>query len=362
MDSKIRSTLTSAELLGDWLRREVLPRLSVPLVYGDVRRGRAGAWLTQPCPLHNGERDSFHVHPDTLAWKCHSKCQDSGDVVAFVERRNGVGFVDAARYLAGLVGEELPGRGARGPHQPAAPRRSPPRPPPVYRRPPAAEVAALWAAAQPVTSDPEASAYLESRALCPATVEDRDLARVLPPGARLPRWTSCRGRSWAESGHRLVLPSYSATGRLESLRARLLRPPRVADELKALAPAGANVAGLLLADALGRRLFAGEPDAVELVRRGGVWIAEGETDWLTLASAWSDGAEDAPAVLGLVSGAWTPELAARLPDNVTLQLATDADEAGERYACEVVATLAARMRAGLVKVERRTWKMGRRSA
>lgn len=354
-------THRSREPLGDWLRREVVPRLSVELVYGsDAKWRRAGAWRTRPCPLHGGRRDSFHVHPDTLAWKCHSKCQDAGDVVAFVMRRDGVGFVDAARHLAGLVGEEFPDPGPRGPYRrPAAPRRPTPRPPPSYARPPAAEVAALWAAAQPVTSDPEASAYLESRSLEPAVVEERDLARVLPPGVRLPRWSHGPGGLWTNSGHRFVLPMYGATGRLESIRARLLRTPH-GDELKALAPRGAQVAGLLLSDALGRQLLAGDIDAVELVRRAGVWIAEGEPDFLTLSTAWSDSAEDAPAVLGIVSGTWTPQLAARVPNGCTLTLATDADAVGDKYAGEVVATLAARMRAGGVKVER--WQPRRGTA
>jgi hypothetical protein len=152
---------------------------------------------------------------------------------------------------------------------------------------------------------------------------------------------------------------YGATGRLESIRARLLRTPH-GDELKALAPRGAQVAGLLLSDALGRQLLAGDIDAVELVRRAGVWIAEGEPDFLTLSTAWSDSAEDAPAVLGIVSGTWTPQLAARVPNGCTLTLATDADAVGDKYAGEVVATLAARMRAGGVKVER--WQPRRGTA
>lgn len=365
-----QSTASSDIPLGDWYRAEVLPRLTVDMVFGDdVQWTRAGAWLARPCPLHNGERDSFHVHPETLAWKCHSACQASGDAVHFIKRRDRVDFPDAVRRLAALVGLELPGyvhdartsratratarvtraiaprlaaaRPAKGPNS----SRTPPRPPPS--RPPAEEVAALWASAVPVTADPEAAAYLASRAIDPARVEDQQLARVLPPAdcrrktSALPRWARFSGRSWAESGHRLVLPLYGAIGRLESLRARLVRPAR-GKELKALAATRYQVAGLVLAEVLARRLLAGDADAVELVRHAGLWIAEGEIDFLTLATAWSDADEDAPAVLGLVSGAWTPELAARLPDGCTVTIATDADNAGQKYADEITDSLRGR--------------------
>lgn len=354
----------TAEPLGDWLRREVLPRLTLELVYGDdVRRGRAGAWLTQPCPLHGGDGPNFHVHPETLAWCCHSACQASGDVVAFVERRDGVGFVEAARWLAELVGEELPGNGRR---ETSTVRRSRPaavrpakgtdtvhtlsRPAPTYRRPPAAEVLALWNGAQPVTADDEAAAYLAGRAIDPARVDEQHLARVLPPRARLPRWA----RHWHRPDglfYRLVFPVYSATGGLEALRARPL--VQLEDGArKALAALDTDVGGLLLADALGRRLLLGDLEAVELVRRTGLWIAEGEADFLTLATEWSDGADDAPAVFGLVAGAWTPELAARVPDGARVVLATDTDEPGDKYAKDITRTLADRMRDGRVTVKR----------
>jgi hypothetical protein len=206
-----------------------------------------------------------------------------------------------------------------------------------------------------VAEDAEAGAYLASRFLDPVKVQDRDLARVLPVTFRFPRWA----RHWRSSKgpcYRLIFALYGATGQLETLRARplvRLEKPRP----KALPVSDAESAGLVLADVLGRSLLANDPDAMELVRRAGVWITEGEPDFLTLATAWSESAEHAPAVFGLASGAWTPDLAACVPDGTTVVVATDPDAAGEQYAQGVVATFADRMRQRKVRAERARWSV-----
>jgi DNA primase len=85
-----------------------------------------------------------------------------------------------------------------------------------------------------------------------------------------------------------------------------------------------------------------------------VVVAEGEIDFLTCAADASDANEHAAAVLGVTSGSWTAELAARVPDGAVVVVATDDDKGGEAYARRIVDTLAPRMRAGRVSVER--WK------
>ena len=63
-------------------------------------------------------------------------------------------------------------------------------------------------------------------------------------------------------------------------------------------------------------------------------IVEGETDWMThlvLRKTPTD-----PAIIALYSGAWLPDHSAALPQGTILNIRTDHDEAGHRYAEGVV--------------------------
>jgi hypothetical protein len=99
------------------------------------------------------------------------------------------------------------------------------------------------------------------------------------------------------------------------------------------------VKGAVMADPLGRLLLAGDP--VEWWTNRTVIVNEGEPDWLTVSTFYSDG-EDAPAVLGVVSGSWTPEIGARIPSGCRVVIRTHLDKAGDRYADEIRASLAGR--------------------
>ena len=102
-----------------------------------------------------------------------------------------------------------------------------------------------------------------------------------------------------------------------------------------------------MADPLARLLLAGlatgggEP-AVDMVRRCGLVICEGVPDFLTWAALWGDAGETAPAVIGIISGSWTPHVAARVPSGTVVALRTHADEAGAKYMRHVALTLEAR--------------------
>jgi hypothetical protein len=199
-----------------------------------------------------------------------------------------------------------------------------------------------------VTEDVEVSAWLASRRLDPGDVEGRDLARVLPHGTVLPRWARFQGQTWSQSGHRLIVPMLDASGALASLHARNVRPD-VPPGSKAASPAGAELRGLVMADALGRRLLEGAAladgsPASELVAASGLWVMEGVPDFLTRATDYSEAADAAPAVLSVLSGSWTAAIAARIPDGTTVAIETHLDEAGDRYARAIAATLAGRCR------------------
>jgi hypothetical protein len=136
----------------------------------------------------------------------------------------------------------------------------------------------------------------------------------------------------------VLLPLFGADGRVVSLRARALAPLATND--KSAAPAGFAVAGLVLADGLAQRMLAGDRDALELVRAVGLVVTEGDGDFLVWATRFSDASADAaPAVLGIGAGAWTEEIAAKVPSEARLALRTHLDEAGERYADAVIASL-----------------------
>lgn len=58
------------------------------------------------CPFHQEKSPSFHVDPQTGLWKCFG-CGESGDLFAYVMRRESLEFPDAVRYLADRAGIEL---------------------------------------------------------------------------------------------------------------------------------------------------------------------------------------------------------------------------------------------------------------
>ncbi len=289
------------------------------------------------------------------------------------------------------AGRELKRREAAG----EAPRPIPVEPPPVIpppRRengapnanekpaaepPPAEELAALWAACRPLNG-PGCAAVAGDwlrlvRGLDPEALADLDLVRVLPDVYPWPRWLPLVGLdrgAWLAL-YRLAAPMYDAAGELRALRFRAVDrvreldpdadPPRLRwrvlpVERKALAPRGARLAGLVLADPWGLALLRGAREANGKPWDGLVEVAEGEIDlWAasTRPGRFRDGTTF--AALAVVAGSWTPELAARIPDDARVLVSTDADAAGNKYADAISASLA-----GRCKVRRRvrpeTWR------
>jgi len=97
-----------------FLDQDVLPRLGIEDVYGNVRfTSRRGRYWRAACPLHDGDNPSaFSVDTETLAWRCYTRC-GSGSVVAFVNGGSaptGITFVDAVRTLADRAGVPFPER------------------------------------------------------------------------------------------------------------------------------------------------------------------------------------------------------------------------------------------------------------
>lgn len=301
-----------------------------------------------PCPKCNAEtrhpkrgdkRGALGVRSDGKGWSCF-ECGTTGDVVTLVALAL-LGNVPAAgdsegwRDLLSAAGDRglcTISEGRPGPTRPAPPRVVPKPPPPARLPPLSDELAALWASCKPVGYVPDVAAEWATRGgIDLGHVEDRDLARALPLGARCPRWAQFRGAAWSQGPHRLLIPMFNAEGKMTSLHARAAKGA----EPKGLSPTGCALAGLVMADPLAQLMLAGN-DCGGPVR---VVIAEGGPDFLSLATHWSDADESAPAVLGVIAGSWSKEIAARIPDGAQVLVATHADEAGEKYGAAVAATL-----------------------
>jgi hypothetical protein len=279
----------------------------------EVRRGLG------KCPLHDDRSASMgvRVYRDGIGWRCFAGC-GSGDVLSLVASMHGLDpRADFGRVLE--IGERLAG---------ITPGQAPkPKP----RR------------CRPVTTDPVATAWLESRCIPAAVVEDRDLARVLPLDGPLPAWAGTAKGSWRQSGHRLIYPTYDAIGAPISCQARHTGTQKHANEIKALSPRGCRQAGVFANDLARTVLATGAvpdwwgDDPLELD------VAEGLPDFTTIATLWGDD-ERAPAVVGFMSGAWTREIAARIPEGsrVTIWEHQDKNGAGAKFTDAILQTFRGR--------------------
>ena len=188
----------------------------------------------------------------------------------------------------------------------------------------------MWRGALGPTQDRAVLGWCRSRGLDPCAVGRLHLARALPR-VELPRWAACRGQSWRD-GWRLILPAYGARGELESIRARWVL------ESRAPAKEGSASAG----QGSARRLvYCSRPQLLRAWRAGraarGV-VVEGGPDFLTMAST----VDPAWDVIGVWSGSWGAEFAARIPDRSEVVIWTDDDEAGRAYARKIFESLALR--------------------
>lgn len=307
-----------------------------------AKRQARGAMI---CCLRHAERSascSITIGPDgTLRLFCFG-CNWSGDLFSLVaadrgldERRDFPAIVQATAACLGLDGT--------APRPPA-----PQRPPPLRQPPPLAEVAALWASCGPVCSDPALCLQLFDRALDPAVIADRDLARTLPPAGSLPRWAWHNGQSWRDSEHVLIVPLYDAVGSLRSVHARSMQPSA---DPKGLSPAGYSSAGLVLADSFARALLArGVPASWPASQVPTVLVCEGVPDFLTNATHYGEW-EHAPATLAVLSGAWSNAFAVRIPDGSRVIVRTHHDTAGAKYQTEIAESLCTRCRVEVLRHE-----------
>ncbi|MFT4542082.1 MAG: DNA primase [Planctomycetota bacterium] len=62
------------------------------------------------CPFHDEDTPSFSVNPQLGIWHCFGACSTGGDQISFLQRLDGLHFMDAVEILAARSGVELPRR------------------------------------------------------------------------------------------------------------------------------------------------------------------------------------------------------------------------------------------------------------
>jgi hypothetical protein len=287
------------------------------------------------CPRHGGTSLSIKRGGDGTLWAHCFGCDFRGDCFALIAEARGFSLptefalvLEEAADLAGMRHLVADRSESKRPAKQARP--MPPRDElPAY--PPIDEVRELWEAGLDPSEDAETAAMLRGRGLAPEDVAGTLVARTIPKHVRVPSWAAFKGAAWTETGHRLIVPVYDSFGVMRSVRAWRLVD---ADSPKRLPPKGFKAAGLILADAFGQgmlqRTFA--PTRV--------LIAEGEPDfftWATRPSMWP-----ITAILGIVSGSWSPEMAEAVPSGATVLVRTHRDRSGDKYAEQINETLNAR--------------------
>ncbi len=72
-----------------------------------VRLKRSGSNFVGLCPFHDEKTPSFHVSPSRGAFYCFG-CHEKGDVITFLRKIEGKGFVEVVEELAAEAGIDLP--------------------------------------------------------------------------------------------------------------------------------------------------------------------------------------------------------------------------------------------------------------
>ncbi|MCL2105421.1 MAG: DNA primase, partial [Kiritimatiellaeota bacterium] len=78
----------------------------VELVGSRVTLKRSGATYKGCCPFHREKTPSFHVNPMRQRYHCFG-CGEDGDIFTFLQKQDGLQFMDAVRQLADRAGVAL---------------------------------------------------------------------------------------------------------------------------------------------------------------------------------------------------------------------------------------------------------------
>lgn len=79
---------------------------AIEIIGEQVKLRRVGTSFRGPCPFHGGKNPNFSVNPKTNAYHCF-KCGESGDVFSFIQKRLGLDFVEAVKYVGARAGVDV---------------------------------------------------------------------------------------------------------------------------------------------------------------------------------------------------------------------------------------------------------------
>ena len=74
---------------------------------------RTGKNYTAPCPFHDEQNPSFSVSPEKQFFYCFG-CQAGGTVFQFLQKFDGLTYIEAVKTLAERAGIVLPGQTSQG--------------------------------------------------------------------------------------------------------------------------------------------------------------------------------------------------------------------------------------------------------
>ncbi len=78
----------------------------VDVISEHVKLSRRGKEMVGLCPFHDDHRPSLYVNPDKQIFKCFA-CSTGGDVIKFVQMREGLSFMRAVERLAARAGIKI---------------------------------------------------------------------------------------------------------------------------------------------------------------------------------------------------------------------------------------------------------------
>ena len=208
----------------------------------------------------------------------------------------------------------------------------------VLEYPPSEQVKMLFHHSKPITEDLECKEYLQSRGIQPNSVEELNLARVLPKDTSMLSWTQARMKPWTD-GWRMILPAFDHCGEIKSLKARWICKTTPPSGTKSTSPRGYNISELLLANNTAQTILkTGQaPSTWDTEKNQSIWIVEGDTDFLGMSTRLHTTGKTNIAVFGIWAGSFSHTLATRFPlhERTRIILATDPDETGSKYALHI---------------------------
>ena len=317
----------------DEVKRRILGRVDLVALIGErTKLSQKAGHFVGLCPFHAEKTPSFYVYPD--GYHCFG-CHAHGDAIDFTREQQGLGFIDALRWLASKFAIEATeldeSRGLRQRHLQEAS---------LYKM----MLAAQEYYGQCLAAPPGAQAltYLTERGYSPESLRSFGFGITPPDGAGLYRYLKGKGfgdeamaacsltdvsakdgRPFDFLRRRLTLPIHDPQGRVIAFGGRTLDGSQ---------PKYLNSRDSILFDK-SRTLFGFHRARVAMRERGRAIVVEGYMDALML---WQAGFPETVACMGTALTQSHLKLLTHATRQVVLLL--DGDSAGRRATLAAVST------------------------